>query len=161
MPWDKPYRPARNRRLDAALYASPGSVCFMTLGAYQHQAAFVGQDLNQLVLDVLQEEQARQNCIVFTYCLMPDHLHFLVSPRMEGVSVLTFAERFKGRATNRSWTVGWPGRLWQPRYHDHIVRAEEALRAIAEDVLGNPVRKGLVERIEDWRWGGQMNALPL
>jgi putative transposase len=118
-------------------------------------------DLNQLVLDVLREEEQRQNCAVFTYCLMPDHLHFLVSPRQDGVSVLKFTDQYKGKTTNRSWTAGWQGKLWQPRYFDHIVRAEEDLRVIAEYILNNPVRKGLVERAEDWPWSGHMNPLPV
>lgn len=126
-----------------------------------NQSPFVRADLNQLILDVLQEEQERQNCAVFSYCLMPNHLHFLVSPCEEGISVLTFTDRFKGKSTNRSWAVGWRGKLWQPRYYDHIVRAEEDLRAIAEYILNNPVRKGLVQHAEDWLWGGFMNPLPL
>lgn len=133
----------------------------MTIRAYLHHAPFVRDDLNQLILDVLSEEQERQNCAVFTYCLMPDHLHFLVSPRQNGISVLTFTDQYKGKATNRSWTVGWRGKLWQPRYYDHIVRAEEDLRGIAEYILNNPVRKNLVTYAEDWPWAGQMNPLPL
>jgi len=136
-------------------------VCFITICAYMNQSPFVRADLNQLILDVLQEEQERQNCAVFSYCLMPNHLHFLVSPCEEGISVLTFTDRFKGKSTNRSWAVGWRGKLWQPRYYDHIVRAEEDLRAIAEYILNNPVRKGLVQHAEDWLWGGFMNPLPL
>jgi putative transposase len=92
---------------------------------------------------------------------MPDHLHFLISPRQEGISVLTFTDQYKGKATNRSWTVGWTGKLWQPRYFDHIVRSEESLIAIAEYIVNNPVRKGLVDRAEDWLWGGYTNPLPL
>jgi putative transposase len=161
MPWDKPYRPLQNKRLDPELYTSTSHVCFITIRAYLNQSPFERHDLNQLILDVLQEEQERQRCTVFTYCLMPDHLHFLVSPRQDGVSVLTFTERFKGKSTNRSWTVGWHGRLWQPRYYDHIVRAEEDLQAIAEYILNNPVRRGLVESVEGWPWSGHMNHLPL
>ena len=119
------------------------------------------RDLNQLVLDVLREEEQRQNCAVFTYCLMPNHLHYLVSPRQDGISVLKFTDQYKGKATNRSWTVDRHGKLWQPRYYDHIVRAEEDLRAIAEYILNNPVRKGLVKHAEDWPWSGHMNPLPL
>jgi putative transposase len=161
MPWDKPYRPLQNKRLDPELYALTGHVCFITIRAYMNRSPFGRDDLNPPVLDVLRKEQELQNCAVFTYCLMPDHLHFLVSPRQDGVSVLTFTERYKGESTNRSWTVGWHGKLWQPRYYDHLVRAEEDLRAIAQYILGNPVRLGLVESAEDWPWSGQMNALPL
>ena len=161
MPWNKPYHPPRNRRLDPDLYARADHVCFITMQAYMHQSPFARDDLNRLILDALREEQERQNCAVFTYCLMPDHLHFLVSPRQDGISVLRFTDQYKGKTTNRSWTVGWQGKLWQPRYYDHIVRAEEDLRAIAEYILNNPIRKGLVERAADWPWGGYMAPLPI
>ena len=161
MPWDKPYHPVRNRRLDPELYSCANRVCFMTIRAYRNQAPFVRYELDQQILDVLREEQERQNCAVFIYCLMPDHLHFVVSPRQDGISVLTFTDQYKGKSTNRSWTAGWHGKLWQQRYYDHIVRAEENLRAIAEYILNNPVRKELVEHAEDWSWSGHMNPLPL
>jgi putative transposase len=161
MSWDKPYHPPRNQRLDLDLYTRAHNVCFITIQAYMHQSPFVRDDLNRLTLDTLCEEQERQNCIVFTYCLMPDHLHFLVSPGQDGISILKFTDQFKGKATNRGWTVGWRGKLWQPRYYDHIVRAEEDLRAIAEYILNNPVRKGLAERAVDWPWGGSMAPLPI
>jgi len=161
MPWDKPYRPVRNQRLDPKLYTCANRVYFMTICAYKNQAPFVRYDLNQQILDILREEQERQNCAVFTYCLMPDHLHFLVSPRQDGISVLTFTDQYKGKSTNRSWTVGWRGKLWQPRYYDHIVRAEESLYAIAEYILNNPLRKGLIEYAGHWPWSGHINPLPL
>ena len=160
MPWDKPYHPPHNQRLTPELYTCSDRVYFITIRAYMHQSPFTQDDLNELILDILREEQERQNCVVFTYCLMPDHLHFLVSPRQDGISVLTFTNQYKGKTTNRSWTIGWRGKLWQPRYYDHIVRAEESLFAIAEYILANPVRKGLVEYAEGWPWSGHMNPLP-
>ena len=160
MPWDKPYRPSSNQRLDPELYKDTGRVTFITIRAHKGQSPFVRDDLSRLTLDTLQAEQERQHCAVFTYCLMPDHLHFLVSPRQDGISVLTFTDQFKGKATNRSWTSGWSDKLWQPRYYDHVVRTDEDLRAIAEYVLNNPVRQGLAEHTQDWLWSGQMNPLP-
>jgi putative transposase len=161
MPWTKPYQPARNQRLAPELYRQVSHIVFITIGAYREQIPFVSHTFNQIIIDTLREEQEHQGCTVFTYCLMPDHLHYLVSPRQDGSSVLTFTEQYKGKTTNRSWTHGWQGRLWQPRYYDHIVRAEEDLRAIAEYVLNNPVRKGLAVRPEDWPWGGNLTPLPL
>mgnify|MGYP003730669011 CR=1 FL=1 len=114
-----------------------------------------------MVISVLKEEQAHWNCVVYTYCLMPDHLHFLVSVAEEGASVLVFTERFKGKTTNASWKSGWQGKLWQPRYYDHVIRKEESLVKIAQYILDNPVRKGLCASAEDWPWGGCLNPLPL
>jgi len=132
----------------------------MTIRAYKNRSPFVTDALNNETLNVLRDEQERQNCTIFTYCLMPDHLHFLISPKIEGISVLKFTDQYKGKATNRSWTAGWRGGLWQPRYYDHIVRAEEDLYKIAQYILNNPVRKKLAGCPEDWPWSGHMNPLP-
>ena len=154
MPRTHPYHPARNQRLDPELYACADRVYFITIRAQLGPPPFVRASLNRAVLAILREEQQLQNCAVFTYCLMPDHLHFLASPRQDGISIPTFAERFKGKATNRSWAAGWRGKLWQQRYYDHMVRREEDLRAIAEYILANPVRKGLASDIGAWPWVG-------
>lgn len=161
MPWTKPYHPPRNQRLDPELYTYANRVYFITVRAYRNQSPFVTAALNAHTLDVLRNEQSRLRCEVFTYCLMPDHLHFLVSPCEDGVSVLTFTDQYKGKATNGSWQFGWRGKLWQPRYYDHIVRNDESLLEIAQYILDDPVRKGLVERAEDWPWSGHMNPLPV
>ena len=161
MPWNKPYVPVKNQRLDPELYKQTNQVCFITIRAYRNQTPFVRDELNQLVIEILSSEQARQNCGVLTYCLMPDHLHFLISPLQDGRSVLVFADQFKGKSTNGSWAAGWKGKLWQPRYFDHIVRNEESLLAIDNYILNNPTRRGLVDQAEDWRWSGHMNPLPL
>jgi REP element-mobilizing transposase RayT len=92
---------------------------------------------------------------------MPNHLHFLISPAKDGVSILDFTHQYKGKTTNLSWKLGWKGILWQPRFYDHIVRAEEDLQAIAEYILENPVRKGLVASAEDWQWSGNFSPLPI
>ncbi|HKZ82397.1 MAG TPA: transposase [Anaerolineae bacterium] len=161
MPWNKPYHPPRNQRLDPELYRQVGRITFITIRAYLHAAPFVNESINQMIVDTLREEQERQHCAVYTYCLMPDHLHYLVGPVQEGVSVLVFSDQFKGKTTNRSWQHGWRGKLWQPRSYDHIVRVEEDLRQIAEYILNNPVRKGLVDHAEDWPWSGHLTPLLL
>ena len=161
MRWPKPYVQPRNQRLAAELYTQVNRVYFITIRAHRNQTAFVRPDLNVQVLDILRREQMRLHCRVFTYCLMPDHLHFLVSPCKDGVSVLAFTDQYKGKTTNESWRLGWHGRLWQPRYYDHVVRDDERLAEIAQYILANPVRKGLVEQDEDWLWSGHMNPLPV
>jgi REP element-mobilizing transposase RayT len=85
----------------------------------------------------------------------------VVSPDEDGASVLTFTDRYKGKTTNLSWRLGWHGKLWQPRFYDHVVRCEESLLAIGQYILDNPVRKGLTAAADDWPWSGIMNLPPL
>jgi len=93
MPWDKPYHPANNQRLDPDLYAQANRVVFITVRAYLNCIPFADAQLNQMILDTFRKEQERQNCSVFTYCLMPDHLHYLVSPNVDGISSLKFTDQ--------------------------------------------------------------------
>lgn len=161
MAWNKPYRPIHNPRLEPIEYMFSWRVYFITIRAFLARTPFQRDDLSTAIIDLLRFEQERQNCSIFTYCLMPDHFHYLVSPKVDGISVLTFTDQYKGKATNQSWKFGWQGKLWQPRSFDHIVRGEESLSAISEYILDNPVRKGLVSKREDWKWCGIVNRLPL
>jgi len=161
MPWKKPYHPAKNQRLNLALYTEANRITFFTIRAYLNQKPFAKNDICQMIIDTLQAEQTRLGCLVYTYCLMTDHLHYLSSPKQDGNSILKFTDQFKGKTTNESWKLGWKGKLWQPRSYDHIVRAEEDLREIARYILNNPVRAGLVAHAEDWPWSGHLNPLPL
>lgn len=57
--------------------------------------------------------------------------------------------------------MSWQGKLWQARHCDHIVPAEESLRSIAEYILDNPARQGLVDGDEERPWGGHVSPLPI
>ncbi len=155
-----PHKP-RNKRLPREIYQKQGIVWFITIRAYLFQSPFVRNDLNQMIIDTLTETSTTYQCHIFVYCLMPDHLHLLASPREQDASVLTFIERFKGKTTNQSWRLGWKGTLWQPNFYDHGLRKEENFREIANYILQNPVRKGLAESPEKWPWSGMMEPWPL
>ena len=83
-------------------------------------------------------------------CVMPDHWHALVMPLAEGNELGHMVRAAKGRATARLRALGITGKIWQARFYDHVVRAEEDLRQVAEYIVNNPVRKGLAARAEDW-----------
>jgi putative transposase len=107
-----------------------------------------------VVVKTLIEDRLRPNILVLAYCLMPDHLHLLLTPRLNGCSMLTFVDQFKGKSTKRSWPTGWSGKLWQQRYYDHVLMADEEFGAVAMYIVENPVRKGMVEDPEEYLWSG-------
>jgi REP element-mobilizing transposase RayT len=155
-----PYVPSRNQRLSAEQCAIVGNVGFFTICAYKQSKPFVVAELNEAVVATVLAERFGLGMGLYVYCLMPDHLHVLIGPKEPGRSMLTFIDQFKGKSTRVSWAHGWPGKLWQPRSYDHLVRRAEDLRAIAEYISDNPVRKGLVESSQDYRWSGLADPLP-
>jgi putative transposase len=160
MPWAKPYHPPSNRHLPPDIYEDKSSIVFITIHAYNKLKPFTNDAINQMAINTLLSEQQRLRCRVYTYCLMPDHIHFLISPEIDGVSVLNYVDQFKGKTTNLSWDLGWNGKLWQPRYYDHVVRADEDLWAIGEYICENPVRNDIVTTPEDWPWSGSSTPIP-
>jgi len=88
---------------------------------------------------------------VWSYCLMPNHVHLIVVPADE-----TGLARGVGE-THRSYThrinkrEGWIGHLFQQRFSSFVMD-EPHLMSAAAYVERNPVRAGLVARAEDWPW---------
>lgn len=151
------HAPARNRRLPDDAYATEGKAVLFTLRSYRDRPFETNDPLCDRVMQLLGEMAGQYHAWVGAYCLMPDHLHFVAGPTVNGQSVLTFVERFKGKTTNASWQFGWSGKLWQPRGHDHVLRSAEALDDTYAYILTNPVRAGLVAEPEDWPWSGRFD----
>jgi putative transposase len=43
-------------------------------------------------------------------------------------------------------------KFWQERYFDRNVRGESARSEVIRYIHRNPVKRGLVEKLEDWQW---------
>jgi putative transposase len=86
---------------------------------------------------------------------MPDHVHLLVGvPR--GSSLPAVVGAWKSRCY-RAWREsGSPITFWQRSYFDHALREEESLNTVANYILNNPVRAGIVERFEDYKLCGSL-----
>jgi putative transposase len=134
------------------VYEEAGRGTLFTLRADRGRPFDGNTPLCDATIRLLREMPAHYGCWLGAYCLMPDHLHFVVAPEVEGHSVLLFVDRFKRKSTNTSWTHGWSRSLWQPRSHDHLIRRCEAVEEIYRYIYENPVRAGLVEKPEDWPW---------
>ena len=91
---------------------------------------------------------------LYGFCLMPDHLHVLLSPGESGVPVSQWLSSFKSFTTNRFRKGGGLGALWQRSAHDHVCRARETAETVLRYIVDNPVRAGLVESWDRWRWTG-------
>ena len=106
-------------------------------------ARFTDSCVVQAVLNCLALSCARYGFSLQAYCFMPDHLHLLVSGR-DGSSLPDFVRHFKQLSGHRYRREhGSP--LWQISYHDHVLRTDEDVLALARYIWDNPVRAGLVQ----------------
>jgi putative transposase len=80
----------------------------------------------------------------YLFLLMPDHLHALLSFPPSEKRVQTVVSKWK------EWTAKEIGIAWQRDFFEHRLRHDESHREKADYILQNPVRKKLVEHIEQW-----------
>ena len=104
-----------------------------------------------LYRDLLREACGRETVAVWSYCLMPNHVHLILAPATpEGLGrALGKAHRRYSAFVNARNRV--TGHLFQARFSS-VVMDEDHLMAAARYVAMNPVRARLVERAEDWPW---------
>ncbi len=104
-----------------------------------------------LYLDLLADAAQRAQCEVWSYCLMPNHVHIVLTPSDEHGLSRTFGElhrRYTGFINARRRTTG---HLWQGRFGSVAMDEGHCVTALRYVAL-NPVRAKLVDKAEDWRW---------
>ncbi len=89
---------------------------------------------------------------LFGYCLMPDHLHVMLTPEHSGRAVDQWLQAYKSYTTNRYCAAGGKAPLWQRSAWDHVCRKDETAAQVMMYIINNPVRKGLVVDWRDWPW---------
>ena len=134
------HRP-HSSHLRTGRYSQPGGVYLVTTVTAQREPVFSDFRAARQLVRILHHDVLVALARTLAYVVMPDHLHWLLELG-EAESLSQCVQRVKSLATK---ALG-PG-LWQKGFHDHAVRQEEDLPAIARYIVSNPVRAGLVSRV--------------
>ena len=124
----------------------------VTVGTARRAASFGDEDVVTIGRNALSEAAGRHGVDVLAYCFMPDHFHLLVEGR-DGGNLIDFMKLFKQLAGYRYKRM-FSRPLWQKGYHDHVLRREEDIGAVARYIPANPVRAELVEAMQDYPYSG-------
>jgi putative transposase len=149
----------KTTRLKDFGYSQPYTY-FITICARDKEQFFNDHDLCGEVVSCLIQEKERCDFAIYAYCLMPDHIHILLSPDKSGRTISNFVGAFKSRTTRIAWRKGVKGKVWQARFYDHVLRRDEDLQQTAEYILNNPVRKGLVAHWNEYPYAGLLDEIP-
>ena len=125
----------------------------MTVCTAGRRPVFKDRDFGDLCVDLLRDLSHKTGVKVFSYCLMPDHVHLLLEATA-GFDVVQFVAIWKSKCYLLRRGHGSKDRIWQRSFHDHALRSDEAVRRVAEYIVANPVRAGLVSDARDYPLGG-------
>jgi putative transposase len=129
----------------------PGIPHHVTQRGNGRQQTFFEDGDYALYLDLLADSAGRAQVKVWSYCLMPNHVHIVLCPYDEDGLWRTFGElhrRYTGFINARRRTTG---HLWQGRFSSVAMDEAHFVTALRYVAL-NPVRARLVSKALDWPW---------
>lgn len=89
--------------------------------------------------------------LIHAFMLMPNHLHLLLTTPNADLDI--FMRDFVSYTTTKlNLRSGRSGRIFGARYHWQIVDSSLYYAHCLKYVHRNPVKAGLCEKVEDWRW---------
>jgi putative transposase len=146
-------------------YYGNGDLHFITCSCYQRQPLLGSARRRDLFLTVLEQVRQKYQFVVLGYVIMPEHFHLLISePQERSPSTvmqalkLGFSRRVliqmrrRRNAAQPELFERAPQHIWQKRFYDFNVWTERKRLEKLRYLHRNPVKRGLVELPELWRW---------
>ena len=138
----------------------PGAIYHVTSRGNAKQAIYIDDEDRGRFLDVLSMVVERFQWFCHAYCLMENHYHLLIETpqgnlssgmrELNGVYTQGFNQRY-----------GRVGHLFQGRYKAILVEKDSHLLELCRYVVLNPLRVGIIERPEQWRWSSYRATIGL
>jgi len=151
-------------------HISRDNPCFyLTSVAKDRLPVFRSEAIKAVACLALDEARRSGNCGLYAYVIMPDHFHLITDSSRQSSVILRFVNGITSRrvidwlrqnnylSSLEKLRIGDRERRYRYSLWDHhpnvrILWNEEMLMERVHYTHQNPVRLGLVERAEDYRW---------
>jgi len=157
-----------------------GNVYFITTTISHFENIFgQGEEYNLIIINSLKHQIKEHRVSLYAYVIMPTHIHLLFH-LPEGESIINFMRDFK-RFTSvkikehlhadgfsetlkrfEEYSIGYHNqkyKIWMDRYDDLIIFTEEVFKIKFNYIHNNPVKAGLAEKPEDWKYSSSRNYI--
>ena len=141
-------------------WVEQGARHFITINTdRQNPGAQLAKRIADLILQSALFYEEVGHWYLWLMVVMPDHIHFIATFNLqEGISkIIRSWKRYHSRHY---------GICWQPDFFEHRLRNDDEFAEKASYIRLNPVRKGLITRVEEWpfvidRLAGDSSPHPL
>ena len=108
---------------------------------------------------------------LLAWVVMPNHVHVLLQP-LPGWTLARIVASWKKFTAARICAHLFPGNanlpigappspVWHREYWDRYIRDESHFHQVVAYIHANPVKAGLVMRVEDWQWSSVSSGAPI
>jgi putative transposase len=123
---------------------------FITFSCYHREPLLAAPQARELFEVELERVRRWYRFYVSAYVVMPEHVHLMVSePERKQLSV---AIQMLKQIVSRKLRRKGERQFWQTRYYDYLVPSEKKRQEKLHYIHQNPVKRGLVQRPDDWKW---------
>nr|WP_058309267.1 transposase [Gracilibacillus massiliensis] len=130
---------------------SKSGIYHVMLRGANKQEIFHDDEDNVRFLDILIKYKKQVECHIFAWCLMNNHVHLLLKEGNEELSItMKRIEVSYVHYYNRKYKT--TGHLFQDRFRSENVETKRYFMTVLRYIHQNPVKAGLVSRIEEWAW---------
>ena len=131
-------------------FQETGQVHYITFSCYRSRPNLVRAEACATFVAALERVRRDYGLCIYGYVVMPEHVHLLMNePERKN-----FAQAIKSlkQGVARRLALRAEDSFWQARYYDFNVWSERKFVEKLRYIHRNPVKRGLVERPEDWVW---------
>ncbi len=127
------------------------NLIYHVLNRGNNRQAIFAEDNDYLhYLEILKKYKSKFQFKIFAYCLMTNHVHFLIKTSAQGTisSVMKAVTIAHTRHYHHKYNAS--GHVWQGRFKSPMVSDDEYLLTLMRYIEQNPVRAGIVSRPEEY-----------
>jgi putative transposase len=131
-------------------YHQSGQFHFLTFSCYKRLPLLGSAAAYSTFEQELERVRQSYGFVVAGYVLMPEHVHLLTNE--PPFSTLSVVLQVLKQQTSKKLKQTSQRQFWQSRYYDFNVYTAAKTVEKLKYMHRNPVRRGLVEKPEDWPW---------
>jgi len=123
----------------------------------------------ELLRDSFRRSKRKYNYVINAIVILPDHMHMILTPKnsKEYSKIIAHIKRSftygleikekdeaRWNLTASSYRRNLSG-VWQKRFYEHTIRDEKDYYNILDYIYNNPIKHGLVDDINDWKYSSR------
>ena len=139
-------------------YQQTGQLHCITFTCYRRKKHLQAISARDTFEKTLERVRRWYGFYIVGYVVMPEHVHLLVS-EPERALLAVALQMLKQISSRKLHDYPGKGVFWQKRYYDFNVFSDRKRIEKLRYMHRNPVKRGLVEKPEDWKWSSYRHYL--
>ena len=132
----------------------PGGTYFFTLVTFKRRKHFNASNKLDHLYSTIRRVQRSKPFELLAYCLLPDHIHLLMTLPENDCNYSLRIREIKRLTTlwmNNELTAAVDP-IWQDKYWEHTISGDRDMQVHFNYIHYNPVKHGLTETFDGWKW---------